>query len=523
MQPMESISKTAKIFIAITTISAAIMELIDTSIVNVALNQMAGNLGASIEDIAWVITSYAIANVIIIPMTGFLALYFGRLRYYMVSIAIFTIASLLCGTSTTLWEIVLWRFIQGLGGGALLSTSQSILFETFTGKQRGMAAALFGMGVVLGPTLGPTVGGIIIDSYSWPLIFYINLPFGIIASILAYRFVPRLAVIKLKPSIDWSGIFLLTIGIGALQYVLERGEAEDWYDSRLIIGLTIIAAVGLATFIWWELQQKEPVVNLRILKDFNLAITTLLTFIVGFILFTSVFIFPLMLQRALGYTAYQTGITLLPASLLSLILMPFIGKMLQAGTRPQIFVTIGFITLMGFGLLMSQADQNVSSGFFALPLLIRGAGLAFLFVPLNAMAVAGLKPKDIPQGIALNNMMRQLGGSFGIAIINNYLAHRVATHRIDLISNIYNGSPQFNERFNQIYQGLQSKLPVVANLKQQTYQIIELTVMKQSFLMSYLDAFLYATLFILFAFPLLLLTRSSRIKNSKTLMAAQEV
>ena len=520
---MESISKTAKIFIAITTISAAIMELIDTSIVNVALNQMAGNLGASIEDIAWVITSYAIANVIIIPMTGFLALYFGRLRYYMVSIAIFTIASVLCGTSTTLWQIVLWRFVQGLGGGALLSTSQSILFETFTGKQRGMAAALFGMGVVLGPTMGPTVGGIIIDSYSWPLIFFINLPFGIVASILAYRFIPRLPVALKKPSIDWSGIFLLTIGVGALQYVLERGEAEDWYDSRLIIGLTVLAAVGLVTFIWWELQQKEPVVNLRILKDFNLAITTLLTFIVGFILFTSVFIFPLMLQRALGYTAYETGITLLPASLLSLILMPFIGKMLQGGTRPHIFVTIGFITLMGFGILMSRADQNVSSGFFALPLLIRGAGLACLFVPLNAMAVAGLKPHEIPQGVALNNMMRQLGGSFGIAIINNYLAHRVAIHRVDLISNIYDGSAQFTERFNQIYQGLQSKLPLIANLKQQTYQIIDLSVMKQAFLLSYLDAFLYATLFILFAFPLLLLTRSVRIRNNKALMAAQEI
>jgi len=520
---MEVISRTARIFIAITTISAAIMELIDTSIVNVALNQMAGNLGASIEDIAWVITSYAIANVIIIPMTGFLATYFGRLRYYMVSIAIFTVASVLCGTSTTLWQIVLWRFVQGLGGGALLSTSQSILFETFTGKQRGMAAALFGMGVVLGPTLGPTVGGIIIDSYSWPLIFYINLPFGIIASILAYRFVPRGPEIHKKPSIDWSGIFLLTIGVGALQYVLERGQTEDWYDSRLIIGLTIVAAVGLITFIWWELQQKEPVVNLRILKDWNLAITTLLTFIVGFILFTSVFIFPLMLQRALGYTAYETGITLLPASLLSLVLMPFIGRMLQGGTRPHIFVTLGFITLMGFGILMSRADQNVGSGFFALPLLIRGAGLAMLFVPLNAMAVAGLKPKDIPQGIALNNMMRQLGGSFGIAIINNYLAHRVATHRADLVSNIYNGSAQFNERFNQIYHGLQSKLPVVANLQHQTYQIIDLSVMNQAFLLSYLDAFLYATIFILFAFPLLLLTRSSRVKNSKTLLAAQEV
>ena len=456
-------------------------------------------------------------------MTGFLAAYFGRLRYYMVSIAIFTIASILCGTSTSLWEIVLWRFVQGLGGGALLSTSQSILFETFTGKQRGMAAALFGMGVVLGPTLGPTVGGIIIDSYSWPLIFYINLPFGIIASILAYRFIPKRHDAHVKPSIDWSGIFLLTIGIAALQYVLERGEAEDWYDSRLIIGLTIVAAIGLITFIWWELQQKEPVVNLHILKDWNLAITTMLTFIVGFILFTSVFVFPLMLQRTLGYTAYETGITLLPASVLSLVFMPFIGNLLQKGTNPQIFVVIGFIVLMGFGILMSRADQNVNSTFFALPLMIRGAGLACLFVPLNAMAVAGLQPKDIPQGVALSNMMRQLGGSFGIAIINNYIAHRAAIHRVDLISNMSAGSTLFNERYNQIYQGLQSKLPVVANLQHQTYQIIDQTVMRQSYLLSYLDAFLYTTLFILIAFPLIFLTRRNRIKNKSVLRAAEEV
>ncbi|TRZ70181.1 MAG: DHA2 family efflux MFS transporter permease subunit, partial [Bacteroidetes bacterium] len=492
---MASVGRIAKIIIALTTISAAIMELIDTSIVNVALNQMAGNLGASIEDIAWVITSYAIANVIIIPMTGFLAAFFGRRRYYMASIIIFTIASVFCGMSTSLWQIVLWRFVQGLGGGGLLSTSQSILFETFPGKQRGLAAALFGMGVVLGPTLGPTVGGLIIDTYSWPLIFYINVPFGILASILTYRFIPRGFDLSVKPRIDWSGIFLLTIGIGSLQYVLERGESEDWYDSKLIIWLTVIAVVGLVTFIWWELKQKDPVVNLRILKDRNLALTTILTFIVGFILFTSVFVFPLMLQRVLGYTAYETGLTLLPASILSLFFMPFIGKALSAGTSPKVFVTIGFITLIGFGILMSRADLNVSSGFFALPLMIRGAGLACLFVPLNAMAVAGLQPRDIPQGVALNNMMRQMGGSFGIAIINNYIAHRVAVHRIDLISNIYNGGFLFTERYNQIYQSLQAKLPLAANLQQQTYKVIELSVMKQSFMLSYLDAFLYATLF----------------------------
>ena len=510
---MTPLPRIAKVIIALTTISAAIMELIDTSIVNVALSQMAGNLGASIEDIAWVITSYAIANVIIIPMTGFLAAYFGRRRYYMASIIIFTVASVFCGMSTSLWQIVLWRFVQGLGGGGLLSTSQSILFETFPGKQRGLAAALFGMGIVMGPTIGPTLGGLIIDSYSWPLIFYINVPFGIVASLLTYRFIPKEFDISAKPRIDWSGIFLLTIGIGALQYVLERGETEDWYDSKLIIWLTVVAVVGLATFIWWELRQKQPVVNLRILKDWNLSLTTLLTFIVGFILFTSVFVFPLMLQRVLGYTAYETGLNLLPASILSLVFMPFIGKMLQAGTQPKVFVTIGFITLMGFGILMSRADLNVSSGFFALPLMIRGAGLACLMVPLNAMAVAGLKPKDIPQGVALNNMMRQLGGSFGIALINNYIAHRVAVHRMDLVSNIYSGGLQFTERYNQIYQGLQAKLPVAANLQRQAYQLIELSVMKQTFMLSYLDAFLYSTLFILVAFPLIFITRSRRISE----------
>jgi DHA2 family multidrug resistance protein len=518
---MSTLSKAAKIIIALTTISAAIMELIDTSIVNVALNQMAGNLGASIEDIAWVITAYAIANVIIIPMTGFLANYFGRRRYYMASIAIFTVASVFCGMSTSLWQIVLWRFVQGLGGGGLLSTSQSILFETFPGKQRGLAAALFGMGIVLGPTLGPTLGGLIIDSYSWPLIFYINVPFGILASILTYRFIPRGFDIASKPRIDWSGIFLLTIGIGSLQYVLERGEAEDWFDSKIIIWLTVIAIIGLITFIWWELQHKHPVVNLRILKDWNLTITTLLTFIVGFILFTSVFVFPLMLQRVLGYTAYETGLTLLPASVLSLFIMPVIGKRLSAGTPPQVFVTIGFITLMGFGIFMSRADLNVTSAFFTLPLIIRGAGLACLMVPLNAMAVAGLQPKDIPQGVALNNMMRQLGGSFGIAIINNYIAHRVAVHRIDLISNIYSGSNLFAERYSQVSQALQAKLPVTANISQQAYQVIELTIMKQTYMLSYLDAFLYATLFILIAFPLIFLTRRKR-ASAQDLAMAQE-
>jgi len=518
---MGQLTKIAKVIIAITTISAAIMELIDTSIVNVALSQMAGNLGCSIEDIAWIITSYAIANVIIIPMTGFLAAFFGRQRYYLGSIIVFTVASVMCGLSTSLWEIVFWRFIQGLGGGGLLSTSQSILFDIFPGKQRGLAAALFGMGVVVGPTIGPTIGGLIIDSYSWPLIFFINVPFGIVASLLTYKFIDDGSYIPTKPPIDWNGIFLLTIGVGSLQYVLERGESEDWYDSRTIIWLTILAVIGLLTFIWWELQQKHPVVNLRIMRDWNLTLTTMLTFIVGFILFTSVFVFPLLLQRVLGYTALETGLTLMPATFLSLFFMPFIGKRLQAGTDPKIFVMIGFIILMLFGILMSRADINATSGTFAIPLMMRGAGLAFLFVPLTQMAVQGLSPKDIPQGVALNNMMRQLGGSFGIAIINNYIAHRVAVHRIDLIGNIYEGGQQFTERYNNLLQGIQSKVAIAANAPQQVYKVMDLMVTKQAYLLSYLDAFLYATLFIVISFPLIFLIRRKK-QSSEALKIAEE-
>src|SRR4051812_12479935 len=307
----------AKIIIVFTTISAAIMELIDTSIVNVALTHIAGNLGATIEDASWVITAYAIANVIIIPMTGFLAQYFGRKNYYLYSIVIFTVASILCGNSSSLWELVFWRFVQGIGGGALLSTSQSILFDTFEVKQRGIASAMFGIGIVMGPTLGPTLGGLIIDHYAWPLIFNINIPFGILAVTLTYFFVEDSIHHTSKPSIDWIGIMLLAAGVGSLQYVLERGEANDWFADRSIqifAALTVLSVIG---FIVWELYEEEPVVNIRLFKDPNLTFTTLLTFVSGFALFTSVFIYPLLLQRVLGYTPTMVGMSLMPSALAS--------------------------------------------------------------------------------------------------------------------------------------------------------------------------------------------------------------
>ena len=273
-----------KIMIVATTISAAIMELLDTSIVNVALYNMAGSLGVNVEDVAWVITSYAIANVVIIPLTGFLAEYFGRKNYYIFSMILFTVASYMCGASGSLWTLVFWRFIQGIGGGALLSTSQAILFDAFKPEDRAIAGGIFGMGIVLGPTLGPTVGGWVMEHLNWPWIFYINLPVGVIATILAYNFIDKKegeGEHKADIKIDYLGIALLFIGVGSLQYVLERGEAEDWYASNTIGVLTVTAVLGIVCFIWRQLSITYPAVRLSILKNRTLALTNVFSFVLG--------------------------------------------------------------------------------------------------------------------------------------------------------------------------------------------------------------------------------------------------
>ncbi len=507
-----------KIIIVFTTISAAIMELIDTSIVNVALNNMAGNLGCTIEDISWVITAYAIANVIIIPMTSFLAAYFGRKNYYLYSIIIFTIASFMCGNSTTLWEIVLWRFVQGIGGGALLSTSQAILFDTFTIEQRGTASAIFGMGIVVGPTLGPTVGGLLIDNYSWPLIFNINIPFGILAATLTYFFIEDSVHHTEKPKIDWGGILLLAVGVGSLQYVLERGQTNDWFENEGIRIFAIAAAIGVIGFIIWELRQKQPVVNLRLLKDTNLTFTTMLTFISGVSLYTSVFIYPLLLQRVLGYTPTMVGMSLIPGAVGSLLVMPIVGRRLQNGDSPKIYIFFGFSILILYGVLLYRAsDINSTLSDYTLPLIVRSVGISMAMVTLTNQAVAGLKPKDIPQGIALNNMMRQLGGAFGIAFMNIYVDQRYAIHRNELISNITAGSANFMARNSALVNGVGSKLAVGANAQQTAYKLLDYSVDKQAYLLTYLDGFLFSVLFILAVFPLI-----PFLKNKKLDAATQK-
>ncbi len=500
----------ARAIIVITTVTAAVMELIDTSIVNVALSDMSGSLGVNIEDISWVITSYAIANVIIIPLTGFLAEYFGRKNYYIVSMIIFTAASYMCAQSTTLIEIIFWRFIQGVGGGALLSTSQAILFDAFEPKDRPIASGLFGMGIVLGPTLGPTVGGYIIEHFSWPLIFMINIPIGIIATMLTFTFVEKKeneGKNKKNIHIDYLGIVLLAVGIGCLQYVLERGESEDWFSSEYIRIASVFALIGLVGFIYYELSIPSPAVNLKVLRNRNLAFTTLFTFIVGLGLFTSVFVFPVLAQRVLGFTAYETGLTLLTPTLITVIMMPIIGKTMSKGVSPIPFVITGFLLFTAYCYTSSSISPDVNKWDFFFPLALRAIGISMVQLPLINQAVAGLQPKDYASGISLNNMIRQLGGAFGIALANNYIANRYAQHRMDLVSNIPNGSLQLTERIHTISQGIIAKTGDAATATTKALGFINLSVDRQANYLAYLDTFRLIGIFFIVAIPFVLFLR----------------
>ncbi|MGN8067464.1 DHA2 family efflux MFS transporter permease subunit [Mucilaginibacter sp. SG564] len=499
-----------KWIIVITIITSTIIELIDTTIVNVSINTMSGNLGASLEDTAWVITSYAIANVIIIPMTSFLAEKIGRKQYYIGSILLFTLASAMCGFSTNLWELVAFRFLQGIGGGALLSTSQSILFETFPPKERATASGIFSLGIIIGPSIGPVMGGYIVDNLTWQWIFYVNIPIGIAAALLSYIYLKPTQRSNDGRSIDWLGIFLLTVGVGSLQVVLERGQTDDWFAATYILVLCIISALSIATLIWWELKTPFPVINLRVLKSTTLSISAIMTFVLGFGLFSNVFVFPLFSQRIIGYSAFQTGTMLLPGTLMAAMISPFLGKMLQSGLRPQYLIILGFGLSAAFGYIMSGSNLATGGAYFFIPLIFRGLSAALLIVPLTALAVSELKPAEIPQGAALNNMMRQMGGSFGIALINTYIAHREAANRTALITHVTASDPQTMMRQQSLIQNFMAHGSNYLRALQQSINALENIVVRQTFLLSYMDAFLLLAILNACCIPLVIITIKRR-------------
>jgi DHA2 family multidrug resistance protein len=504
-----------RVFITITAVLCALLEIVDTTIVNVALTNMRGSLGATLNDVAWVITAYAIANVIVIPMTSWLSQQFGRRNYFVASIIIFTTASFLCGNATNIWELIAFRFIQGLGGGALLVTAQTIITESYPIAKRGMAQAIYGMGVIVGPTLGPPLGGYLVDNFSWPYIFYINIPLGIIATILAITFVksPQYGE-KLKANqVDWLGIFLLTAFIGSLQFVLEHGQQDDWFNNSTILILSVIAVFGLVLFMWRELTYKYPIVNLSVLKDGNLRIGVVMCFILGFGLYGSTLIIPIYTQAILGWTATDAGLLLIPGSITTAFMMPIIGKMIQRGVPQGYLVAIGFLIFFFFTLMMyNRMTPNTGVEHLFWPLILRGIGLGLLFVPITTLSLSTLKGKNIGEGAAFTGMMRQLGGSFGIAIITTFITRFTQKHRVDIISHLDASKFEVQQRVLILQKGFMSKGFSSNEALKKAYQIMDYSVLKQSTVLSYMDIFLYLGILFLCCIPIVFLIKKGQNK-----------
>lgn len=506
-------------FILAGLITAAVMEVLDTTIINVALPQMAGNLGATMQEISWVSTAYILSNVVVLPMTAFLTATFGRRTYLTASIIIFIVASFLCGTSSSLGELVLWRIVQGAGGAALLSTAQATIRQIFPREQQGMVQAIFLLGIIVAPTLGPTLGGWITDNYQWNWCFFINIPIGIASVFLVTTFLsdPPDAERRSGP-VDWLGIGLLTVGVGALQYVLEEGNRDDWFSNATILRLSILSAACLGAMLWWELSKrnKHPVVNFRVLKNQELAASIFLFVALGFGLYGGTFIFPLFTQTILGFTPTETGLTLLPGGVATAITALVCGRLLN-GAKPlvdaRILIYLGValfvVSMWKLGHLTTQAGEADAR----LPLIIRGVALGFLFTPINNVAYASLEPHEAQQASGLINLSRQLGGSFGIAILTTYLTNHIQQHRVDLVTNLYSANPQLVQRQQMIVQGLMAHGVPAGSAQQTSLAAIEAIVMRQASMLAYNDCWILILLSFVVVAPAILFLRKPKSKG----------
>jgi DHA2 family multidrug resistance protein len=412
--------------ITITVMLGLIMAIIDSTIVNVALTTIGGNLGATVDEVAWVATGYILANVVVMPLNGWLTALLGRKMFYAISLAVFTIASFLCGTAHSIWVLVFYRVVQGLGGGALQPTAQAILFETYPAEKRGNAMAIFGMGAMVGPAIGPTLGGYLVDNASWPLIFYINIPIGIAAFLMTLAFIPNPKFLtKPKGGIDWTALGLLTAGLASLQYVLERGERDDWFQSPTIEILTAVAVISLTLFIVKSLRDKYPIVDLMVFKFRSFSIGSILGVIMGFGLFGTALVLPLFFQSILNFTAFDTGMALLPGALSTAVTMLVVGRILNR-LDPRWSIVAGMFVFAWSTWLLG--GLTVQAGYWDVfwPRLIQGFGLGFLFVPLTTVSLGDVPIHELAGATGVFTLLRQLGGSFGIAILTTMLTHQSA-------------------------------------------------------------------------------------------------
>jgi len=487
---------------------AVILEILDTSIVNVALPTMMGNLGATVDEISWVATSYIVANVIVIPMTSFFAARFGRRRYFVGSILLFTFASFLCGSARTLPELVGFRVIQGLGGGALLALGQSIMVETFPPERQGTGQAIFGVGAMLGPSLGPTLGGWITDVWAWPWIFYVNLPIGIAAAVLCWSYLPtpRAGTLRRPEGVDWRGIALLVVGIASLQILLENGHRNDWFESDFIVALGVSSAIALVWFTWHELHTEHPVVDLRVFRHRALVVGCAYGMAMGIGLYGSIFLFPLFTQNVMRWTSWQSGIAILPSTLSTALVMPIAGLLVwRVGPAPLLGVGVAVF----LPALWGMSHWTAQSGFWDLfwPQIGRGMAMGLMFVPLSVATLRALPPQDVLQGAGLYNLFRQTGGSLGIAVLATLIDHRGALHRAHLAESVSPFSEVTRQYLAQLAAGLQARGQGATDALAGAHKLIEQIITQQATVLAFRDCYLVIFAVFLLLAPLVPLLR----------------
>jgi len=499
-----------KWIVAIAVMLPTLIEIVDTSVVNVALDHIRGSLSAGIDESTWTITSYLVSNAIIIPISGWLSKVFGRKRYLIFSISLFTCSSFFCGSAWNLQSLVFFRVLQGIGGGALQPISQAILLETFPPRQHGIAMAVFGIGVMFGPIVGPLLGGWITDNWSWHWIFFINIPIGIISIIIAMIVITDPPYMrKMKMKIDYWGLLLLSTGLGCLQIVLDKGQREDWFSSSFIVWLGIISVTSLTLFIIVELFAEHPIVNLKTFKNISFSTGNLLMFVGFFNLFASIVLLPIYLQTLLGYTSFLAGLVLGPGGIATLIALPLAGRLVTK-VNPKGLLAFGITANAYATYLMSNFNLAADFSTVILPRIVLGVGMGFFFIPLTTLTMSSVKKEDMGNATGIFNLLRNLGGSFGVAFVTTMLSRRAQFHQLRLTEHLtpFDTTYQIITRQSSKllhYRGIESFAPQQGGLP-----VIYEQLLRQASMLAFNDAFYITCIIMICILPLVLLMRRSK-------------
>ncbi|HTP91442.1 MAG TPA: DHA2 family efflux MFS transporter permease subunit [Xanthobacteraceae bacterium] len=482
--------------VAVVVSIATFMVVLDTAIANVSLRYIAGSLAASVDESTWVVSTYLIANAVVLPASGWLSNVVGRKRFYMLCVAVFTISSLLCGLAPSLGALIFFRILQGLGGGGMPTSEQAILADTFPPQKRGQAFALYGVAVIVAPTVGPTLGGWITDNFSWHWIFFINVPIGIVSLALVHWLVDEPEVLERERrerlagglKVDWIGFFLIAMTLGCLEVVLDRGQIDDWFKSSTIVIFAVIAGVSFLLFVPWEINQDNPIVELRLLfhRQFGMAFVVMLT--IGAILFGSNQIMPQLLQTTFPYTAMLSGLAMMPGGLAMLVLMPVAGQV-TGHVQPKFLIVVGLLGIMLSMWYSTSLTPDATFDYFAWVRVYQMIGLPFLFIPINTVAYDGLPAEQTNQGSALMNVARNLGGSIGISLANVEITQRTQFHQARLVENTIPSSPNFQSTLDQVTRYFMQQGASAGDAHGAAMGYIGQMIGKQATIMAYIDVF----------------------------------